>query len=490
MRWDSFPGDTGANHQPFIVNCRIEPRIVDMHTETLQKKEKSAPLKPVTLSRDHTQEIASEEAGTTVGVPLFLIGASSATPPIQRQPLEEEEEMLVQKKPDGTVLQRTPDPGFDPAMISISGAEPTVSGSVTASLSAGVVVVVAPSVTARGDASLSLPEGTEFEDLSVGHRIEVGPTQSVIASHRIGVYTVGGKQGGEVTSAEHTKIGKPVRDAQIDPETEKVVPNVVAPWYSMPNHLNAKVSSVPLLFFDQPIQKFPLTRGRGTLSRIEGEGSYITSFAAKPAEGGLFHLKKFAWNVPWNTPINASGSGTGGTFLPSDTEEVPPTLDGPIAGQAAQTWVAFRTIDDAMRHSAAVLLRYLGPARMYDSAAHATIVMALRQKNPQITVTVTPRVTDSPMYDDITITASSHTGTVTSDLGNLGKDEAGTMTFGLNDVIDPDDITDVTSIHLQIVKSRTFGDTRAGVQIFYPFASGGMTTAVGEGRYRISWTLA
>ena len=374
-------------------------------------------------------------------------------------------------------------------MISISGGDPTVSGNVTARLKGGKVVVTAPLIQAQGSASISIPSDTSFEDLGAGSRIDVGPTQTVLSSHRTAVYTVGGKQGGKPTSIGHTKTGRPVRDALTDPKTKKDAPNVVAPWYSMPSPLNQAVNQVPLLFMDRAEQSFPLTQGSGTISEIRGADQFITSFAAKPASGGLHHLKMFSWGIPWNTPVDASGKGTGGTITPSDTEDIPPTLDGPIAGEVAQTWVAFRTTDEAMKQSAAVLLRYLGPAKAFDPAAYATIVDAIRRKDPQFTITVTPRITDSPLYDSVRISVVSGGREVGRSLGNLGEEESGTMQFGPVFLIDPGDITDVSSIFIEIVKSRIFGDVRATAQIFYPFAAGSTAVTVGEGRYDLTSSL-
>lgn len=80
-------------------------------TAALQKKEHNKSVEPALSNQVDSRVDLKEERGTEAGMPLFLqrFAASSLStpPPIQRQPLEEEEE-AIQTKADAFSIQRQP----------------------------------------------------------------------------------------------------------------------------------------------------------------------------------------------------------------------------------------------------------------------------------------------------------------------------------------------------------------------------------------------
>jgi hypothetical protein len=75
-----------------------------MHTETLRRKDKNKSSKILSSPKNQTRNDLKEEVGKKAGVPLFL---KRTEPIVQRQPLEEEEELL-QPKTEEVPVQRQP----------------------------------------------------------------------------------------------------------------------------------------------------------------------------------------------------------------------------------------------------------------------------------------------------------------------------------------------------------------------------------------------
>ena len=398
------------------------------------------------------------------------VGNAATTDLIQRQQLQ------VQRE------------GFDPSMVSV-GAPLQVSGRADSSLNGTQVTIDGPEVSATGTANITLPSDKSLKDFGIS-QVQVGPTQTALASLRAAEYRVGGLGGGERTSTRKESTGKPRRDAQFDRDKPNEA-HVVAPWYSTPTGLNDSGLTGTVNYYDYPGFNLPTTEGRGSLARVYGSDQFRTSFAAKPVGGELHHLVKYDWGVDWSMDIDASGNGQGAsTTKPTETDAIPPTLDGPIAKAAAQTWFEFHSIGEAMRHDVGVLLRYLVVSRRHDPAAHATIVDALKQKDPSFNVTVMPKENVNwVLDDDVSVRVASDTGSSVIDLGSLGTTEIGTGSVKLFDLVDPALITESTTITLDIIRSGTFGDDQASKPAGFPFVAHA-TVAIGSGSYDVVWDVS
>jgi hypothetical protein len=82
--------------------------VMNMAATTKHQVKKTPPVEDTTVSSSHG---SVSETGAQIGIPLFMRCLTpSATNPamIQRQPIEEEEEELLQTKPADDVIQRQP----------------------------------------------------------------------------------------------------------------------------------------------------------------------------------------------------------------------------------------------------------------------------------------------------------------------------------------------------------------------------------------------
>jgi hypothetical protein len=389
-------------------------------------------------------------------------------------------------------LQRS---AFSPSMLSAT-APAIPSGRVTASTAADKVTLSAPEVRFTSTVQLNSPVDTPFADLGVGDWIQAGPTQSVVSSERIGVYRRGGTADGQVTSEEKSRIGSPKRDAQTDPRTKRVMPDVHAPWYSRTSYIQTEGGSATVDYFDQPSADFPLTRGSGTITEFRGHEQFVTSVAANTQRdtATIHHLEKMEWEIDWNVAVNAAGQGEGGGLQGRRTEKIPPTLTGPIAVAAAETWVAFRTVDEAMTQPADVLLRYLGAARTHDPAAFATIKLALQRMNPTFTATVTVNETDNALFDDdLWVRLSYGDRVVERKAGgdDLGDGDRGAATFSMNDLIDLDTFDWDAPMKIVLVKKGVVwgGNQSRAKDIWAPFTElSEPNFVVNTGNYTVAWS--
>src|SRR5262249_2644527 len=289
-----------------------------------------------------------------------------------------------------------------------------------------------------------------------------------------------------VVGEEKSTVHGPVRDAQTDPKTKKVAPNVVAPWYELPTPFTDGQRTGTVHFFDQPGTSFPIKLNDGVLTETRGEDRFITSIAAKGDALPLTHLHQYEWAVPWQMQIDHSGSGSGLAATGKETKAIPPTLDGPIAGEREETWIAFNSLADAVKLSTEVLLRYLAPAKANDPAAYATILQALKQKKPSLTISVTVVEKDNVAFRDDVLVGI---GEVEFKIGSLGVGDSGSASFDLWQIfLDPGRIDAASVVVVRVTHSGLVTNDVARLNIHYPFAPGGpSSTRVGSGRYNVSW---
>lgn len=377
---------------------------------------------------------------------------------------------------------------FDPSMIKLTNANPTFTGNVKASAQGSNVQLDAPEISIDATATIDVAPGTAgWDALGVGPRIDIGPTQSLLGSTRSGVYHVGGDPSGAVVGEEKSAVRGPVRDATTDPKSKKVAPDVVAPWYALPHAFNDADRSGTIRYFDQPGAPFPIKLNEGVLTETKGEDRFITSIAAKSDTLPLTHLHQYEWAVPWQMQIDHSGSGAGLAASGHETKAVPPTLDGPIAAEKDETWVAFNSVADAVKQPTEILLRYLAPAKNNDPAAYATILAALKQKKSMMTITVTVEQTDNVTFNDDVVV---RVGEVEQKIGSLGNGQFGSASFDLWQIfLDPGRIDTTSVVVVKVIHSGVVSDEAARLPISYPFPPGGpINLRVGSGRYNASWT--
>ncbi len=370
-------------------------------------------------------------------------------------------------------------------MFDVSGAQPTLNGVVSAHPKSGSQVSIdSPNITFNATATLHSDVQMDTDEI-----IKVGPTQTLLGSSRVGVYRRGGLPNGEVIAEDKSQVGQ-VRDAQWQPNADGTVrADVEAPWYSRPSNITDKSRTATVNYLDKPGFELPTAVGEGRLTETRGSESFITALSAKRA-GQVVHLSSSHWEVPWALTIDASHSAQGSAVTGGSSDIAPPTLDGPIAVQAAQDWLAFSSVEAAMTASNRVLLDHLLAAKTGNADAYNNIVQALRRKNPTVSIQITVGSTDSWVgTDDLELVAQ---GSQRRTLGAVNDRGTRTETFQLCDLIDPLAITSSTHLEFQLFNRNTFAPSApATMSWVVPFttASGTMVNGGGGGRYTLAGSI-
>ena len=371
------------------------------------------------------------------------------------------------------------------SMFDVTDGQPILSGNVTATPIADAKVnIESPNVSFAATATLH-----SDVQLDAGEIIKVGPTQTLLGSERTGIYRRGGTPTGEVIAEQRSTVGE-VRDAQWQSNPDgSVRADVEAPWYSRPSSVSDTSRTATVNFLDRPSFELPTTVGAGILTETRGSDQFITALSAKRDEQ-VVHLTSSHWEVPWEVTIDAAGTGRGGIVTGGSSDQAPPTLDGPIAVQAAQEWLAFSTIETAMTASNRVLLDHLLAAKTSDNTAYLNIVEALRRKNPTVSVSIAVGSTDAWVgTDDLELVVQGSQHHV---LGEINDRGSGSVTFNLCDVIDPISMTASTNLEFELINRNWFGPSApATMSWIFPFtdASGRMTGG-GGGRYTLSGSIS
>jgi hypothetical protein len=388
------------------------------------------------------------------------------------------------------VLQRA---GFDAGRITLGGAI-AVSNATTAALKGSEMKVVGPRAKFDSAATLDL-KGEKFADIGAGNQIEVGPTQSVLDSTRTVEYREGGTQAGALVAQDKTTVDKPHRDAVFDEEKGKVKEGVYAPWYEQPVFLQEGKTSETVHFMDEPAFSAPLKSGSGTITGTKGADNFRTSIAARAAsDRQLNHLKNWEWTAPWDMQIDVAKGGTGARGGATEVQSVPPVLDGPIALEDYKTWMAFATVEAALAHGTPELLRYLVVAKDADPAAHATIALALKQRNPTFKITVETNKQGNIAFDDnmkVTLagTGGGGGGSATNELGKLAVGQSGSASVSLLALF-PNLLGMTASSHIKVTLVRTgaWDDASKPQEVVLPFAkSDPVKVWIDKGAYNVTW---
>jgi hypothetical protein len=416
------------------------------------------------------------------------------TPAIQRQIVLQREVPNTTPAPASTssppnppAPTTTPIPHpLNAGMFDVSGAQPSLAGNVSARPSDGQVTIESPDITFNATATLH-----SDVQLEPTETIKVGPTQTLLGSNRIGIYRRGGTVDGEIIAEQKAHVGQ-VRDAQWQSNPDgSVRADVEAPWYSRPSNITDGSRTARVNYLDKPAFELPNAVGEGRLTETRGEDTFITSLAAK-RDGQVVHLSSSHWEVPWAMTIDAAHAGRGSEVTGGSSDVAPPTLDGPIAVQAAQEWLAFSSIEAAMTASNRVLLDHLLAAKTNNATAYQNIVEALRRKNPTVSIQITVNSTNSWFgTDDLELVAQ---GTQRRSLGNVNDRGTRSETFQLCDLIDPMAITSSTNLEFELFNHNTFAPAApATMSWIFPFntAEGRMTNGGGSGgRYTLSGSIS
>ena len=443
---------------------------------------------------DSFEQEASATAATMMrGDQVQLDARATRTPSIQRQIVLQREIPNTTPAPSSTssppnppAPTTTPIPHpLNAGMFDVSGAQPSLNGNVSARPSEGQVTIESPNITFNATATLH-----GDVQLDQNETLKVGPTQTLLGSNRVGIYRRGGTRDGEIIAEQKAHVGQ-VRDAQWQSNPDgSVRADVEAPWYSRPSTITETNRTAQVNYLDKPSFDLPTAVGEGRLTETRGADTFITSLAAK-RDGQIVHLSSSHWEVPWALTIDAAHTGHGSAVTGGSSAVAPPTLDGPIAVQAAQEWLAFSSIEAAMTASNRVLLDHLLAAKTGNADAYHNIVEALRRKNPTVSVQITINSTDSWVgTDDLELVAQ---GTQRRSLGTVNDRGTRSETFQLCDLIDPLAINSSTNLEFELFNHNTFGPSAPSTMSWiFPFttASGVMTNGGGGGRYTLSGSIS
>jgi hypothetical protein len=347
---------------------------------------------------------------------------------------------------------------------------------------AGTVVVESPPVTFAAGVDLR-----STVTLPPAETVQVGPTQTLLASDRVGVYRRGGTPTGEVIAERHMTVGQ-TRDAQWQESPSGLVAAVPEPWYSAPVTLTNDHRSDSVSFMDQPGFTLPMSVGDGQLTETGGQDSFLTSLAAKRGTS-LVHLRSTNWSVPWTLAISPSGTGTGANVASTDVRFGPPTTAGPIAMASGADWLSFSSLDAAMTASVEVLMQNLVATRTNDPATGAIIADALLLKNPSFAMTITV-VTKEAFFgdDEFTVEATGHNTAVRGEFSR-GEGESVTVTIPLLSLFAPHSIVAGDSLNIRLTG---VGDPVPSMSWDYPFnpqTSPASFTSGNGGHYTITGSL-
>lgn len=381
------------------------------------------------------------------------------------------------QRDDAQNNQRVKDTGVDASMFTLTGGDIKAPGKVSAKKKGTAEVSIeTPSVSYEARVTL-------MDDVSLGKGSSVmtGPVQTLMSSSRVAVYREGGQPNGKIVAEKHVAVGT-VRDAHTssDGSTD---PNVVAPWYSAAVSVNDATRSTPVNFMDQPGFDVPQTIGKGILTETRGKDSFVTSVGVQ-RDGQLVHLKSMTWEAPWDVTMN-NFQGEGGTVPVGEAKSPPPVTDGPIAAQAAVSWLGFPTLEAAQGASTTQLLNNLSITRSQDPVSYQNIVEALKTRS--ITANFVVDDTDSILSSDKITLYVQGQKMVNKGTFTLNDGESTTLTIGFQEIFDDMGSLDSSSIELQ----ATVGGNVKWHVLPFPFTGkgGALSEGSGSGAYRVEYTL-
>jgi hypothetical protein len=368
-----------------------------------------------------------------------------------------------------------PRQGLSADMIEITRFNLDRSGNVTANPKGTDVRIKSPGITFSAD--FKLATGVVLDETA---KIQVGPTQSLLGSERIGIY----KNPAGTVVAEYRGGAGQLRDAQWKGQGNNIQASFPAPWYSQFNELTKTFTGGSVGFVDEPRFEIPARVGAGVLTETRGSERFITALSAK-RDGTLIHLRSEHWEVPWNVTIDPGMHGLGQEVTGGTSTQGPPTLDGPIVMVAAQDWMRFPTVADAQAAGVDVLLANLASNKKNDPPSYANMVAALRALNPTFNVKVACKNSYAWVGKDrLMLEIKGH---ISNFRGfELDTKEVHPFAVTFNDLFDAGKLADGDQIRV----SATVDGHTLTASLDYPFAGHGrLVPMVGsDGRYEISLT--
>jgi hypothetical protein len=380
---------------------------------------------------------------------------------------------------------------------------PTLEGVVTATpLGATSARIDAPKVK-MDPVTLAIKSGLT---LGPGKSILYGPVQSVVSSERVAQYKSPGAQPSDPPIEKKNVLGATL-DQTYGIGTGGAMFGAAHPPFYVPPGTLSDVHTTDTLniatgagagVLDQPGWPTPLTLGRDpfapALVSTSGEDKFVTSFAAKYADGSsLFHMASTHWEVPWTiTSLDAMGAGTGGAGTSGVALGTPPKTEGDIAVVAqGKSWISFPTVGDAMMVPAYTLLANLNPARDNDPTSYENTVQALFLKNPAFHVEVDCDTTFANVGKDTATVQVSGSRPGPSSTFELDKGDLGMVTFHLADVLDPASLKAGTGIGVTISLGTWLGSSASATRTWsFPYAKLVDHFPIKDGKYSLTAWLA
>jgi len=352
------------------------------------------------------------------------------------------------------------------SMFTVSGATPQSSGIVTDHVdpAADTITLEAPRIQYSADVQLS----SSFCSGS-SETVEVGPTQTVNSSSRIGIYREAGLATGNIVAQKHQNVNN-VRDAQWTTDSRgEIVASFPEPWYGRPYTLSNVSPQATVGFVDQPVAEFPRQIGNnGFLTETQGADSFTVGLTAKK-DGQLLHLSFHDWSVPWTMDLIAHNQGLPISVTPASAG--PSVTTGPIAMNASQEWIFFPTVAAAEAAGVRTLLDNLIPNHQYDTSrvSYLNIIQALRNKDPKFQFTVTVNETADWWGDDEL--SISVTGLSTARRGpfSLGEGDSQSFEVSLQEVYHDPILMSAGSSLLVIARDEGQGHRHGTIDWPYPF---------------------
>lgn len=380
---------------------------------------------------------------------------------------------------------------------------PTLEGVVTAT-PAGVssVQIDAPKVK-MDPVTLAIKSGVT---LGPGKSILYGPVQSVVSSERIAQYRSPGAGPSDPPIEKKNVLGATL-DQMYGVGTGGARFGASRPPFYVPPGTLSDVHTTDTLtivtsggsgVLDQPGWPTPLRLSTDTfaptLVGTSGEDKFVTSFAAKYADGSsLFHMASTHWEVPWTiSTLDAMGGGTGAAGTSGVAIGTPPKTEGDIAAvDPGKSWISFPTVGDAMMVSSGTLLANLSPTRDNDPTSYENTVQALFLRNPAFHVEVDCDTTFANVGRDRATVQVSGSRPGPSNSFELDKGDLGIVTFHLADVLDPASLKAGTGIGVTISLGTWLGSSASATRTWsFPYAKLVDKVPIKDGRYSLTAWLA
>jgi uncharacterized protein DUF4157 len=255
------------------------------------------------------------------------------------------------------------------------------------------VVVQTPGISMTGTFALKPNVDPDPET------VEVGWTQTVVSSERVGVY----KKGGKVWRKNVIALPTSTRDARN---------GAAAPWYEAPSTITKTQREAYPVAEDQPKLVMDAKLDGAELAETQGADRFSVSLSFGGG-GKAEHVQSFEWQAPWGVTLDASGTGTGGDLSMSKAgsfEEPAETKKSAkeVADDEANKIQTYETEDAAIeglnKGSIQTFIADLPRHKAKSSTSYWNMVGALWKSKAQIHIKLS-RVGDDTDIDKVELSA-------------------------------------------------------------------------------------